>query len=153
MARLEARLARNHGVLDTAHLARARVRVERLSELGPSEAMRKVPCHGDLATRNLLVDADGVVRIIDFGAARWEFAVFDFVRPAYGVWRERPELARNFFAGYGRRLSEAERVVLDAYLALHAVTQALRGRARGAAWAVRQARARLLADDPAGPAY
>lgn len=142
-ARLEAELRRSEGLLSAEEVAVARQRVAPVTDVEPDALGGLVPCHGDVAPRNLLVAKNGVVRLIDFGCARWHVPAYDLVRLCYGVWWERPRLPEHFFAGYGRWPSAEEWVLLEAYVAVHAVTMARIGRRYAAGWVERRAHDRL----------
>lgn len=90
-----------------------------------------VPCHGDFRPANWLRDAAGVLRMIDFGDARWAPAVFDLARPASTWLWDRPDLATAFLDGYGRELEHHEARYLSALCALRAFEQLARARSRG----------------------
>lgn len=139
--RLESELSRmEDGLLAPEEVEHAWERLEPLGGLHLGELVR---CHGDLTPRNLVVDEEGVVRVIDFGSSRWHVAAFDFVRLYYGPWWGRPRLAEQFFAGYGRRPTPDELVLIDALLAVHAVAMVRWGRLQGTPRVVDRARARL----------
>lgn len=67
-----------------------------------------VHTHGDYHPRNWLRDADGVVRVIDWGRYERRPAFTDFVRCASQEWSEKPELGKAFADGYGQDLRETE---------------------------------------------
>lgn len=64
------------------------------------DAVQVVPTHGDWQPRNWLVD-EGTLRVIDFGRFAYRPASTDLCRLAAQQWRERPDLAAAFIAGYG----------------------------------------------------
>lgn len=71
-----------------------------------------VPTHQDNQLRNWLVDADGTVRLIDFGLSTWDVWVRDLIRLYYWDWQGQPALADAFLAGYGRPLAGTDLGVL-----------------------------------------
>jgi Ser/Thr protein kinase RdoA (MazF antagonist) len=75
-----------------------------------------VPCHGDYAPRNWVVDGEGTVRVIDFGQAERDLAVKDFLQLARRDWVGKPELREAFFEGYGRQLTPHEQAQLDGFI-------------------------------------
>lgn len=81
-----------------------------------------VPCHRDWQPRNWLVGDDGEPWAIDFEHARVAPWFEDVQRLWWQEWRDAPELADAFFAGYGRVLDEAERRWFDATSALWHLT-------------------------------
>ncbi len=66
----------------------------------PTPPSTLVPTHGDWQPRNWLIDG-GVVRVIDFGRAELRPAFTDLARLEAQQFRERPDLAAAFLAGYG----------------------------------------------------
>jgi hypothetical protein len=67
----------------------------------------------------------------DFEASRFAPVVVDFARLACGPWVARPRLRHRFFDGYGRPLSEDERLALRCLMALHAARTIADGREYG----------------------
>jgi hypothetical protein len=90
---------------------------------------RNCPIHNDNQPRNWLTDADGTVRVIDFGKAKRDVQLRDFERMRHQEWRGRPDLRDAFFDGYGRRLTAAEEQTLACIGAVAAVTTILWARA------------------------
>ncbi|MGW2633588.1 phosphotransferase enzyme family protein [Streptomyces chattanoogensis] len=83
-----------------------------------------VPTWGDLQLRNVLLDGDEPVTrvgVIDFERAEYGPVVRDFARLS-DAWDGRADLARAFFAGYGRELSPAEVQRLECEAGLDAVS-------------------------------
>ncbi|MFB6901535.1 phosphotransferase [Streptomyces hydrogenans] len=80
-----------------------------------------VVTHGDLQLRNLLLGADGTVRVIDFERSEPQPRVRDFAR-IVDHFDGREDLAAAFFAGYGRPLTGAEEAHLAAAAALDSVS-------------------------------
>lgn len=75
-----------------------------------------VPCHRDLSPRNWLVDVRderAFFSLIDFERARPDLALYEFVRMWPDHFRREPERQAAFFDGYGRPLSDQERVIVD----------------------------------------
>ncbi|APU13263.1 MULTISPECIES: aminoglycoside phosphotransferase family protein [Actinoalloteichus] len=81
---------------------------DRIAELARLPPPMTVPCHLDYQPRNWLVDAAGVLRVIDFGAVGLDRWLQETSRMTHRQWRERPELGDAFYAGYGRRPTEEE---------------------------------------------
>ncbi|PWI05031.1 aminoglycoside phosphotransferase family protein [Streptomyces sp. NWU339] len=77
----------------------------------------RVPTHGDFQLRNLLLDEDGSLAVIDFERSEPGPAIRDLVRLA-DAWATQPRLYDAFMAGYGRDLTpaEEERFVIDSAL-------------------------------------
>ncbi|WP_244330208.1 phosphotransferase enzyme family protein [Streptomyces prasinus] len=77
----------------------------------------RVPTHGDFQLRNLLLDQDGSLAVIDFERSEPGPAIRDLVRLA-DAWATQPRLCDAFMAGYGRELTpaEEERFVIDSAL-------------------------------------
>ena len=117
---------------------------------------RRVPCHRDIAPRNVLVDARGNARapgftvgLVDFEHARADLPWFDLVRLAAEAWPEEPERKAAFLDGYGGvptgttgrserpagRWTDADEGILARLVALHALATT--------AWAARHHDARL----------
>jgi Ser/Thr protein kinase RdoA (MazF antagonist) len=88
--------------------------VARAGEVPPLDC---VPTHGDFQLRNLLMDEDGSLAVIDFERSEPGPAVRDLVRLS-DAWATRPGLHDAFMSGYGRDLTpaEEERFVIDATL-------------------------------------
>lgn len=93
--------------------------VAEVHELGPLEV---VPAHRDYSTRNWMVDDHGRVRVIDFGKLEYDPWVLDLVRLQQREWLDAPLLEAAFLDGYDRGLDGADRVVLRAATAKHAVS-------------------------------
>ncbi|MEV0694089.1 aminoglycoside phosphotransferase family protein [Streptomyces sp. NPDC050388] len=76
-----------------------------------------VPTHGDFQLRNLLLDEDGSLAVIDFERSEPGPAIRDLVRLS-DAWATQPYLHDAFMAGYGRELTpaEEERLVIDSAL-------------------------------------
>ncbi|MEQ4304612.1 phosphotransferase [Plantactinospora sp. B6F1] len=115
---------RAHGLLEPRELDFVRAELRNLSGV---PAPPRVPCHLDYSPRNWLVARDarhrpeGRVQVIDFEWTAPEVWVNDLNRLYFGPWRDRPDLADAFLAGYGRTLDDADRAVLHACGALTAV--------------------------------
>lgn len=92
---------------------------ERAALLPPLE---RVATHGDLQLRNLLLDDDGTVRVIDFERSEPGPTVRDFARLLDAV-DGRADLRQALFAGYGRALTDVE----EAHLAAESVLDAVSG--------------------------
>ncbi|MEW2163762.1 aminoglycoside phosphotransferase family protein [Streptomyces sp. NPDC007084] len=77
----------------------------------------RVPTHGDFQLRNLLLDDDGSLAVIDFERSEPGPAIRDLVRLS-DAWATQPALRDAFMSGYGRRLgpAEEERFVVDSTL-------------------------------------
>lgn len=89
---------------------------------GRFDGMRRAPCHRDFSPRNWLYDRkSGGFSVIDFEHARGDVWLADLLKLWDGPWQGRPELEASFFEGYGRPLSEWERLQLAAMGALHAL--------------------------------
>ena len=114
------------GVVGPPELDFVRARIATLESL---PAPRNCPIHNDNQPRNWLTDADGTVRVIDFGKAKRDVQLRDFERMRHQEWRGRPDLREAFFDGYGRTLSEAEEQTLACIGAVAAVTTILWARA------------------------
>jgi Ser/Thr protein kinase RdoA (MazF antagonist) len=83
--------------------------------LGP-----RVWCHRDYEARNWRIEAGtGSFRVIDFGQARPDGWLLDFVKLAESCWRDDAALREAFLEGYGRSLSENEAQALDDLGLLH----------------------------------
>jgi Ser/Thr protein kinase RdoA (MazF antagonist) len=89
------------------------------------------PCHLDFQPRNWLLDVSGNLELIDFEHSRTDLPARDFVRLRFRVWPSRPDLKDAFFAGYGRRLTDAEDELVWHLGALDALTALARGRQTG----------------------
>ncbi|WP_431984850.1 phosphotransferase [Streptomyces qinglanensis] len=92
--------------------------------------LARVPTHGDFQLRNLLLDGDGSLAVIDFERSEPGPAIRDIVRLC-DTWAGRPDLYDAFFAGYGRRLTPAEEERLTVDSALDAVSGIQYGAAHG----------------------
>jgi Ser/Thr protein kinase RdoA (MazF antagonist) len=125
--RLEAVVAEFPDLLTTEELNFARDRTREIAMLPP---WPRVPCHGDYKPTNWLVDAAGVLRVVDFGLARWHVPAFDLTRLCLGPWWGRPQLASAFLEGYGRALTEEEEQYLKLILVSHAVIAIRYGKAQ-----------------------
>lgn len=117
------------GVLGAADLDFVRGRIRTLESM---PAVRSGPIHNDNQPRNWLTDADGTVRLIDFGKAKRDVQLRDFERMQYQEWRDRPDLRAAFFDGYGRALSDGEEEALTCIGAVAAATTILWARSHGA---------------------
>ncbi|MDG4787447.1 hypothetical protein O7626_16155 [Micromonospora sp. WMMD1102] len=91
----------------------------------------RVPCHLDYGPRNWLVTGDRQVHVVDFEWAGPEMWVNDLNRLYFGPWRDRPDLAEAFLAGYRRTLGDADRAVLHACGALTSVFVVVWAHGRG----------------------
>ncbi|MEU3189056.1 phosphotransferase [Streptomyces sp. NPDC006992] len=90
----------------------------------------QVPTHGDFQLRNLLLDGDGSLAVIDFERSEPGPAIRDIVRLC-DTWAGRPDLYDAFFAGYGRKLTPAEEERLAVESALDALSGIQYGAAHG----------------------
>jgi Ser/Thr protein kinase RdoA (MazF antagonist) len=126
--RLDGLLERIPGLFTEAETRFARQNVQRLAAL-PDRP--KVPCHGDYRPQNWLVDDAGIVRVIDFGEARWHVPAFDLTHLYLGAWWVHPHLATAFFAGYGRILGDDELEYVRSHLVLNAMGSVWYGRNHG----------------------
>ncbi|MFI9210301.1 phosphotransferase [Streptomyces sp. NPDC053253] len=99
--------------------------VERAAALEP---LPLVATHGDFQIRNVLLAADGGLRIVDFERSEPQPVVRDLVR-LLDHFDGREDLCQAFFAGYGRPFTALE----DAHLAAEAVLDALSGVGYGTA--------------------
>jgi Ser/Thr protein kinase RdoA (MazF antagonist) len=77
----------------------------------------RVPTHGDFQLRNLLLDDNGSLAVIDFERSEPGPAIRDLVRLS-DAWATLPRLHDAFLSGYGRQLTpaEEERFVVDSTL-------------------------------------
>ncbi|MFE5162674.1 phosphotransferase enzyme family protein [Streptomyces sp. NPDC056697] len=77
----------------------------------------RVPTHGDFHLRNLLLDDNGSLAVVDFERSEPGPAIRDLVRLA-DAWATQPRLHDAFMSGYGRALTpdEEERFVIDSTL-------------------------------------
>jgi Ser/Thr protein kinase RdoA (MazF antagonist) len=121
-------LHRVPGVADRADVDFVRAQIALMGSMPPALT---VPVHNDNQPRNWLSDADGTVRVIDFGKARRDILVRDFERMQQAEWRDRPDLRDAFLDGYGRPLTDAEERMLACVGAVAALTTVLWGRAHG----------------------
>jgi tRNA A-37 threonylcarbamoyl transferase component Bud32 len=111
-------------LLGKRDLALARAEVEMLGGL---PCPGQVPCHRDYTPRNWLVK-DGVPYVIDFEHARLDVWLADLARLHLGIWPDRPDLKEAFLVGYGRRLSDTDRAVLQGAAALTATWLVVKAR-------------------------
>ncbi|MEU3607978.1 phosphotransferase [Streptomyces sp. NPDC035033] len=116
--RMERHLEAARTLLEPGDEERVRTAVAVARTFGP---LAPVVTHGDLQPRNLLLDADGTVRVIDFERSEPQPRVRDFAR-LLGHLDGREDLATAFFAGYGRRPTGAEEAHLAAAAALDSVS-------------------------------
>jgi len=121
-------LHRVPGVVDGADLDFVRARIALVASM---PAARSGPMHNDNQPRNWLTDAEGTVRLIDFGKAKRDVQLRDFERMRNAEWRGRPDLRDAFFDGYGRTLTDAEEQMLACVGAYAAATTILWARAHG----------------------
>lgn len=78
-----------------------------------SEELPVAFCHGTFATSSWRWNIQGqTLSLTDLGRAQVLPAVCDFTRTA-ALWATHAHLAEAFFAAYGRKLSDAEQLVLD----------------------------------------
>jgi Ser/Thr protein kinase RdoA (MazF antagonist) len=117
------------GVVGAAELDFVRAEIKMMESMS---AAWNGPIHNDNQPRNWLTDADGTVRLIDFGKAKRDVQLRDFERMQHQEWRSRPDLREAFFDGYGRALSDAEEQMLTCIGAVAAVTTVLWARAHAA---------------------
>ena len=129
-------------LVDNAQLHFLRSEVSRAHDL-PAPVL--VPCHGDYRPANWLVGAEGRLRLIDFGEARYDCWSADLTRLALGVWWNHPHLADVFLARYGRVPDEHERARLRIGAAVHAMVLVARGRRLGQPVVEARGRSRLAA--------
>ncbi|MFE9339588.1 phosphotransferase [Streptomyces sp. NPDC007063] len=111
--------------------------------------LERVPTHGDFQLRNLLVDEDGSLAVIDFERSEPGPAIRDIVRLC-DTWAGRPDLYDAFLAGYGRKLTPAEEERLTIDSALDAVSGIQYGASHGDPEVLERGRrtlARLRAQD------
>lgn len=153
--RVDAWCARAAGVV--APSALATVRALASDTAGALDGAARVPCHRDLAPRNVVVEAAGgrAVRVgfVDFEHARPDLPWFDLVRLAVEVWAERPDLEAAFMDGYGApphaggapgaAWSELDTRILASAVALHGVATLAWGARHGDAALMRSGRAVL----------
>jgi Ser/Thr protein kinase RdoA (MazF antagonist) len=125
-ARGEQWLALAKSILPAPKRADIHAHLRDLATLGPLPA---VPCHLDFTPRNILHDARGTVRVIDFEHARYDLPARDLVRLASRIWPERPDLEDSFLTRYGI-LSELDRKVIEHCTHLDALTAAVRATGR-----------------------
>ena len=124
------------GLLSARELAAVRTAVAGLADL---PAPSRVPCHGDYTPRNWLlgpVDAAATragerFAVIDFEWSARDVWVSDLTRLALGPWRDDPDLAAAFLAGYGRSLGAVDHALLLRCAAVWAVFLAVWGRRNG----------------------
>lgn len=85
-----------------------------------SVSASRVWCHRDYEATNWRIDADGGrFRVLDFGQARPDAWLADFVKLAESTWVDVPATRVAFFEGYGRTLDEPERDALERLGLLH----------------------------------
>ncbi|MCM1974558.1 phosphotransferase [Streptomyces sp. G1] len=114
---VEDHLAQAGAQMSVAEQSLVRGYAERLRHVG------RVPVgliHGDSRPRNWMWSADGRLAIIDFERARTAPVVQDLVILATSEWADHPDRMGAFFQGYGRRLTDDERVALRCLTALDA---------------------------------
>ncbi|MFC7014516.1 phosphotransferase [Streptomyces viridiviolaceus] len=104
LAKVERHLAAARPYLNREDEEFIRSTVARAEEV-PSLA--RVPAHGDFQLRNLLLDEDGSLSVIDFGRSEPGPAIRDLVRLS-DAWATQPCLHDAFMSGYGRGLTPAE---------------------------------------------
>jgi Ser/Thr protein kinase RdoA (MazF antagonist) len=95
-------------------------RIREITELLPH--VRRVPCHRDYTPRNWVIDAEGRLRVIDFGHARADYWILDVDKLWSDQWIDRSDREAAFWDGYGTRPTDDERNVLGAVSALGAVS-------------------------------
>ncbi|WP_330300611.1 phosphotransferase [Streptomyces sp. NBC_00503] len=87
--------------------------------------MDSAVCHLDYQPRNWLVgDAFG---IYDFEHMRRDARIRDFARLEFRRWQAAPHLRTAFLDGYGRRLTDTERRLLESFGAIEAATALVKG--------------------------
>ncbi|GAA0985307.1 hypothetical protein ENKNEFLB_02432 [Nocardioides aquaticus] len=117
--------------------------VTRADQLNVTPEPVNVPSHGDYRVGNWLVDRDDVLRVIDFGNARWAPPAADLSALAYGLWWDDPGSRQAFARGYGEAdLHEQQRFVVPR-LGVRAALQVYRGHQFGLADKVARGRHRL----------
>ncbi|MDT0277075.1 aminoglycoside phosphotransferase family protein [Blastococcus sp. DSM 46792] len=119
LAGFDAWAVRAAALVDDEDLSRARAIAATVTDLGPVEG---VAAHRDNSARNWVVDEEGHVRLIDFGACDVEPWWVDLQRLRGREWSGRPDLQEAFLAGYGRSLDDRTRHLLRAYCARAAVS-------------------------------
>jgi phosphotransferase family enzyme len=98
------------------------------ADLADADTLPLVPCHLDYQPRNWVIDANGVLRILDFEHARLEVDIRDFVRLEFRHWTARPDLREAFYDGYGLSLQDRDSSLLNACAAMDSVTAIVRGK-------------------------
>lgn len=106
-----------------------------MSEAGAWEDARRVACHRDFSPRNWALDvgARGGPRltVLDFEHARADVALVDRLKLWDAWWLHTPALRTAFEAGYGRSMSERERVCFGRLVWLHGVSTLVWGHEHG----------------------
>jgi hypothetical protein len=126
--RAQAWCERAHGLVDAALVDWVHAQAAEAAKLAHTAALPRVPTHGDFSPRNWLV-ADGALYVIDFEHAKPDLWLADVLKLWCAVWWERPDLARSFFAGYGRPPTALEETLLERLAALHALSTVVWARA------------------------
>jgi aminoglycoside phosphotransferase len=116
--KLEVWISRGGHLLDDADISFSREQVRPLVTLGP---VPTVLCHMDNQPRNWLVDDEGTVRLMDFGASQRDVWIRDLGRLYVQQWLDRPDLRAAFFAGYDRNPTDADHALLRCYLSYSAL--------------------------------
>jgi hypothetical protein len=100
-------------------------KTEALASFLKGRATKMVPCHLDFQPRNLLVDDAGVVRVIDFEYSKYDLRERDLIRIYWGCEYYGVDCRDQFFEGYGLKLDDSERAILNSLSSVWAVTTVL----------------------------
>ena len=111
-------LSRADGLIDARERQTALDDLEALEQLAVHTV---VPSHLDFTPGNLIIDAHGKLRVIDFEHSRLDLAARDLVRLATRVWPHRPDLEHAFISTYGR-LSDLDREVITRYATIDRIS-------------------------------
>lgn len=106
--------------------AEIRAHLRALTRLPPLPA---VPCHLDFMPRNMILQPDRRLALIDFEHSRYDLAARDLVRLADRIWPTRPDLQEAFLDGYGQ-LTDLDRQVIEHCTHLDRLTLAVRAHQR-----------------------
>jgi Ser/Thr protein kinase RdoA (MazF antagonist) len=106
--------------------------MSRVAEIAPMlSRLRRTPCHRDFTPRNWMLDADGTLRVIDFGHTRADYWILDVDKLWSEQWVDRSDREAAFWDGYGVRPTDDERNVLEAVSALGAISTIVWSREHG----------------------
>ncbi|MEV7989526.1 aminoglycoside phosphotransferase family protein [Micromonospora sp. NPDC085948] len=108
--------------MPTSRQAEIRAHLRALARLPPIPA---VPCHLDFMPRNMILQPDRRLAVIDFEHSRYDLAARDLVRLADRIWPTRPDLEKAFLDGYGQ-LTDLDRQVIEHCTHLDRLTLAVR---------------------------